>query len=73
MTSNPDGDLPQTVHHWYEKESDLLPYCGEIPGPDAEGIWHTGHTRDILLAWSRGGAVCCGTCINLMTRSHSAY
>ncbi|TDD82209.1 hypothetical protein [Actinomadura rubrisoli] len=55
------------VHHLYlDPARDLVPYCGVIPGPDAEaGDWHTGRDRDLLLECVSAGLACCATCLSV--------
>ncbi|MFF4095860.1 hypothetical protein ACFYYY_18840 [Streptomyces sp. NPDC001834] len=55
-----------TVRHLlWDPKSDLLPRCGQIPGPDkVTGDWHTVHGRDTLLQCAELGLPGCITCLS---------
>lgn len=65
MTRHPSVRSGDTVHHVYPNgpAEDLIPFCGIIPGPDEDGVWHTGHAFDELLELSSQRKACCVPCL----------
>lgn len=59
----PGAKLGDTVHHLYRSlAEDLVPVCGETPGHDRNGIWHTGHDYVDFLACNAQMLACCTKC-----------
>lgn len=59
----PDARLGDTVHHLYHSISeDVVPVCGETPGPGRNGIWHTGHDYVDFLSCNAQMLSCCPRC-----------
>lgn len=65
MTRHPLTRRGDVVHHYYPHGPavDLLPYCGVTPGPDEDGVWHTGHDVDELFAHNAEQHPCCPDCL----------
>lgn len=70
MTRHPLTRRGDVVHHYYPHGPavDLLPYCGVTPGPDEDGVWHTGHDVDELFAHSSRQEACCTDCLGEAVR-----
>lgn len=70
MTRHPLTRRGDVVHHYYPHGPavDLIPHCGVIPGPDAGGVWHTGHDIDELFEHNAQQHPCCPECLTLAAR-----
>jgi hypothetical protein len=70
-----DDSSHTVIHHTTADRSDLLPSCGQMPGPEhvysSDGVrsataefWHTVHSSQrALLAHAAVGHGCCSVCL----------